>query len=124
MKILKSKKGIALENALLFMMVIFSLCFLVSSFALIGHYQGEIENIKIAQRAELDQIGENFIADARSADASSFTEQPTTLGNYTCKAENRVLTVWHKNDAEKNVMLYVEVDDTGNVMVWRYSSPN
>lgn len=120
MKILKSKKGIAIENALLFMMVIFSLCFLVASFALIGHYQGEIENIKIAQRAELDQIGENFIADA-----SSFTEQPTTLGNYTCKAENRVLTVWHKNDAEKNVMLYVEVDDTGNVIVWRYSSsPN
>lgn len=118
MNILKSKKGIAIENAILFMMIIFSLCFLIASFTLIGHHQGEIEKAVLENRIELDQIGENFVADA-----SSFTDQPTTLGNYTYKAVNGVLTVWHKNDAEKNVMLYVEVDNTGDVIVWRYSQP-
>jgi len=123
MKILKSKKGIAIENALLFMMVIFSLCFLVSSFALIGHYQGEIENIKIAQRAELDQIGEYYIASENYTDFNTKINSEDYSG-YICEVddENNTLTV--KVKVGGNVVLYVKKGADGNPIVWRYSSPN
>ena len=114
MKILKSKKGIALENTIFFMMIIFSLCFLISSFTLLGHYQGEIENLTITNRVELDQIGEDFVANP-----SDFEE--TDYDNYQVESESNILKVWHKNDKNKeNVLLYVEVDGD-EVITWRYS---
>ena len=45
-QILKSKRGMALENAILFMLIIFSLCALLTSLTLIGHYQVKIEKMK------------------------------------------------------------------------------
>ncbi len=118
MKILKSKKGIALENTLLFMMIIFSLCFLIASFALIGHYQGKIENIKITQRIELDQIGEEYLASVKDPSVAFDNE---SYGGYTCdvNAENRTLTV--KNG--ETVVLYVKANSYGDPIIWRYSQP-
>ncbi|MBR4032606.1 MAG: hypothetical protein IKJ07_07735 [Clostridia bacterium] len=114
MNILKSKKGIALENAILFMMVIFSLCFLIASFTLIGHHQGEIEGIKLEQRVELDQIGEDFLKDP-----AGFTDDPDD--QYSCSVTtedtDNVLTV----TIGGNVVLYVRLNSTGNPIVWRYS---
>lgn len=123
MRILKDKKGLALENAILFMMIIFSLCFLLASFALIGHYQAKIENIKITQRVELDQIGEEFI---------DFPEAPqfsSVIGKYqytiydNADGDGKVLRVYHINSELKkeNVLLYVEVNTAGKVLAWRYS---
>ena len=115
MKILKSKKGIVLENALLFMMIIFALCFLVASFALIGHYQGDIENSTIMHRVEVDRIGEDFLRGELVGEGES--------GYYSFEVNDGTLRVWHKNDPEKTVVLYVEKDGEGNPIVWRYSEP-
>ena len=112
MKILKSKKGIALENTLLFMMIIFSLCFLISSFTLMGHYQGEIEKTMITNRVELDQIGENFVVNRETL--------VDNYDDYDFVATSNTLTVWHKNNSG-NILLYVEVNGDGDILIWRYS---
>lgn len=114
MRILKDKKGLALENAILFMMIIFSLCFLLASFALIGHYQAKIENIKIIQRVELDQIGEDYLENRQFPLEGIYD-------NYEWDNGTNTLRVWRKNDPEKKTVLYVEVDNDGKVLAWRYS---
>ena len=126
-KILKNRRGVALENALLFMLVIFSLCALLTSLTLIGHFQTRINKLTLENEVDLEQIGEDFVASVKAGEA--FDEEAYT--NYACSTrtlpeENRYfLSVGHKNDTQQ-VLLYVEVEKDGNavtVVQWRYSFP-
>lgn len=116
MNILKSKKGVAIENALLFMMIIFGLCFLVSFVALIGHHQYRLDDTLITNRVELDLIGEAFV---QAPDSYAYTGD-----KYACSivtdGSDKVLTVTSKSGGD--VLLYVKVDG-GKPVVWRYSHP-
>lgn len=115
MNILKSKKGVAIENALLFMMIIFGLCFLVSFVALIGHHQYRLDKTLITNRVELDLIGEAYLVERTAlADEND---------NYDFEAKENTLKVWRTSDSQQTVVLYVEVDNDGNPTVWRYSHP-
>lgn len=118
-KILKSKRGIALENAILFMMIIFSLCALLTSLTLLGHYQVKIEKSLLLQDVKLDQIGEDYLYCISQGE--EFTE---VYDDYTYEVSGNALSVWHKNDATKTAVLYVEAELVGqevNVISWRYS---
>lgn len=61
-KILKSKRGVAIENAILFLLVIFMLCALLASITIIANFQFKIDNMVLKNDVDLDQIGEDFIA--------------------------------------------------------------
>ena len=63
-KILKSRRGVALENALLFMLVIFSLCALLTSLTLIGHFQTRINKLTLENEVDLEQIFDVEVDDA------------------------------------------------------------
>ena len=63
MKILNNKRGIVLENAIVFMLVIFSLCFLLTSLTLISYHQTRIDLTKIENKIKIDQIGEDFLTE-------------------------------------------------------------
>lgn len=120
-QILKDKKGIALENAILFEIIIFSLCFLLTSLTLIGHYQVKIENLTLLNNVEIEQIGDDYLASVKAGEA--LTKDYT---NYAYEVSGNTLTVWHKNDESKSAVLYVEaelVDEQLNVSKWRYSLP-
>ena len=121
-QILKSKRGMALENAILFMLIIFSLCALLTSLTLIGHYQVKIEKMTLQQDIEIEQIGEDYLA---SVKAKTSFEQ--TYANYAYEVSGNALTVWRKTDENKKAVLYVEAELTAdeelNVNVWRYSLP-
>ena len=120
-QILKDKKGIALENAILFEIIIFSLCFLLTSLTLIGHYQVKIENLTLLNDVEIEQIGDDYLASVKAGEA--LTKDYT---NYAYKVSGNTLTVWHKNDESKSAVLYVEaelVEGQLNVSKWRYSLP-
>ena len=126
MNILKNKKGIALENAIMFMMVIFALCILIATLTLIGHYQKEIEVVTLNNKLELDQIGESFCEHiANDKKAEDFVFNPSDYGldsynkNYDCDPKNNTLTV----KAGNTVVLYVAVNEDGIPTVWRYSEP-
>ena len=120
-QILKDKKGLALENAILFEIIIFSLCFLLTSLTLIGHYQVKIENLTLLNNVEIEQIGDDYLASVKAGEA--LTKDYT---NYAYEVSGNTLTVWHKNDESKSAVLYVEaelVDEQLNVSKWRYSLP-
>jgi hypothetical protein len=121
-QILKSKRGIALESAVLFMLIIFSLCALLTSLSLIGHYQLKIEKTVLLNDVEIDQIGEDYLASLKSGE-EKFTE---SYENYEYKVDGNALTVWRKNDREGVEVLYVEAEVNGeqvDVLKWRYSTP-
>lgn len=129
-KILKSRRGVALENAILFMILLFSLCALLTTLTVIGHNRLTLENNAQLRNAEIDQIGEDYIYSLKSGDDSL----SKYIGKYYYEIieENNVsaLTVWGGTDKETDsVILYIEaektVDGNGNETVsikqWRYS---
>ena len=121
-KLLKNKRGMALENAILFMLIIFSLCALLTSLTLIGHFQTNINKLTLENEIKLEQIGENFVASPQS-----FSEV-VEYDNYTCipvGSENYAMAVYSKSDTEiKSALLYIEVEkDSGKILHWRYSLP-
>ena len=134
--ILKSKRGIAIENAILFLLVVFSLCSLLTMIALIANYQFKIDKIVLEQDVYLDQIGEQFIASVPSGSPS--VSDPKYVTNIDQREENGstvfILTVFAADPDdipavdESNVqlypiLLYVKADTNGNILSWRYSAP-
>lgn len=126
MKILKDRRGIALENALVFMITVFSLCFLLSSFALIGHHQFKIDEAMVDNKLELDQIGERFLI-CKADPGEEFVPQNSEY-KYDLSEHNVLKVKYNDNDDDDSndkLLLYVKIeyDDVGqiNVVEWRYS---
>ena len=113
-QILKNKRGIAIENAILFMMIIFSLCALLTSLTLIGHLQVKIEKTTLLNTIEVEQIGEDYLASLQGETEFSIE------GNYAYEIDGNALTVWSNNNKE-TVILYVEAEyKDGAIHVYRW----
>lgn len=67
-RLLRSKRGMAMESAILFMLIIFSLCALLSAVTLTGHYQNKLEQQLLESKTKIDQFGEWFLAGALKFD--------------------------------------------------------
>lgn len=121
-QILKSKRGIAIENAVLFMVIIFLFCALLTGLTLTGHYQIKIDNLILLRDVEIEQIGEDYLASVKAE--TEFTQE---YENYAYEVNGNALTVWHKTDETKTAVLYVEAELTDDkqisVIAWRYSAP-
>ena len=104
------------------MLIIFTLCALLISLTLLGHYQVKIEKMTLQQDIEIEQIGEDYLASVKSK--ISFEQ---TYANYAYEVSGNALTVWRKTDENKKAVLYVEAELTAdeelNVNAWRYSLP-
>ena len=121
-KLLKSRRGVALENTIVFMLVIFSLCALLTSLTLIGHFQTHIDKLTLQNEVALEQIGEDFLADPASFDYDKDYE------NYTCSpvasATSYAVAVYPKGNTDGAAVLYVEIaKESGEILCWRYSLP-
>ena len=112
-QILKSKKGIALENAILFMVIIFAFCALLTSLSLYGLSLTKLEKSTLTNKVALEQIGEDFLAGDTAETLN------TNYESYTCEVANNTLTV---KNTDGTVILYI-VQDGKRVIQWRYSSP-
>ena len=113
-QILKNKRGIAIENAILFMMIIFSLCALLTSLTLIGHLQVKIEKTTLLNTIEVEQIGEDYLASLQGGTEFSLEE------NYAYEIDGNALTVW-SNSNKETVVLYVEAEyKDGAIHVYRW----
>lgn len=119
------KRGIAIENAILVMLIIFMICTMLTNLALVGHYQVKIENITLMKNVEIDQIGEDYLASIKAGQEFILDSEI-----YVCSVsdEEYILTVWQESNEPENVVLYVEAELTEegqvNVIQWRYSLPN
>ena len=61
-KTLRSKKGLALESAVVFMLVILALCTLLITLAVMGRYQLRSAQAEMFRDIEKEQICEDFLA--------------------------------------------------------------
>ena len=69
-KLLKNKKGFVLETAILFMLAIFSMCFLLSTLTITGHNRAKLEKIKIDNDILIDKIVEDYLLYISSVDVT------------------------------------------------------
>ena len=125
LRILKDKRGIAIETALLFMLVIFSLCALITSVATIGRRQAKLESDVLVSDALIDQIGEDFIAYLAGGEESDFDAANEKYDSTVVdKGENiSALTLTKKGSS--SVVLYIEAEKTDagvKILRWRYSA--
>ena len=117
-KLLKNKRGIAMESAVLFMLVMFMFGFLLTGIAMTAHLRVKVNNSILSREMEIEQIGENFVYMSESdfsTHINSFNNKYTaTVGT---NGDNKTLTLKRK----ETIVLYVEVDTTQNIKVWKYS---
>ena len=112
--ILKSKRGAAIENAVLFMLIIFALCTIIMTLSLVQHYQNKIDEILLKQDIELEQIGEHFLA-YLEGDEDSYTKYLADLGEkYKCEIYGDKLVISSKSD---KVLLSVKAEITNGKAV-------
>ena len=104
--ILKSKRGFALESAILFMVITFTLCFLLTSLTMIGHYQVKIDSMMLLDDVEIDQIGEDYLASLGAGEPFEKTYENYV---YEVNVTENTLTVWHKDNL-KTAVLYVDAE--------------
>ncbi len=138
MRIWKNKKGIAMETAIWFMLVIAALCTFITNLALLGVYQTQIEKQDLQRRLELDQIGEDYIATLKAGEEFSGEDGDYQYEDYAYSVESddasgiETLKVWRKTDRNKRTLvLYVEAkvetvaeNRTVDILSWRYTFPD
>lgn len=119
-KILKNRRGMALESAILFLIVIFAFCMLITSMSVVGKYQLKIEKTELENRVRLDQIGEAFVAGELKESYEGFTVK--------LSADKLTLRVWYGTDSEGTADLTVVLqkinDTTVQVKQWYYTQAN
>lgn len=115
---LANKRGIAIENAIIFMIVIFSLCTIIITLALFGNFQGRRESSSISSLNELEQIGEDFLYSI-----SSKTEFSCDYEGYSCELGENSLCVRNSSDGSELLFVEAELNEDGELVVkrWRCS---
>ena len=109
-RILKSKRGAALEGALLFMMVVFMLAMLLTSVVLNAHLRVRVNDKAIENEMILDYVGEQFVN-------GKIQENGIYYGcTAEIKDENTTLTL-----TKGNKVLSIKIKD-GKVVEWIYSA--
>ena len=129
--LLKSKKGIALESAIVFMIVIFMFCFLITSTAFVGSYRTRINKTKAAFYVEQEQIAEDFIAYMNAPGASNDFDEylaanQLSYENYDCIEEKTTYDattryplsiIEKKNNGTTALVMIIEAEKTTEKMV-------
>ena len=112
-RILKSKRGIAIESAILFMVILFSLSILLTGVVMSASISTRTSNKYTLSRIEYEQIGENFAAKA---------EGYIVPEGY-MDADESPLILHLKRESSSATVLYIELDTEGNVVRWQYTAP-
>lgn len=101
---LLNKRGVAIEAAVAMMLLVFSLCTLMTTYCLVSRSADSKRFDALEQEAEVDMIGEKFV---KSNDKENFT---TDNENYTAEVTTDgtkyTLTVTDKTGAHKLTVVY------------------
>ncbi|MBQ2944983.1 MAG: hypothetical protein IJD95_00265 [Clostridia bacterium] len=120
-KTLKSKRGVAIENAVIFMLLIFLFCELLLGLALVAHKQLKVDSLLLLNEVKIEQVGEDYLASIKAK-----TEFTQIYEDYAYEVNGKTLRVWNNSDETKTVILYVEAEldysDQLKITSWRYSA--
>ena len=113
-KLLRSKKGAAIEMALFLMAIIFLFSTLIAVFYLSIHSNFTRRVDKMNEAALIDSFGEAFV-NANADDKRNFTIDESTGYNSEVSADGSQLTI---KDKSGRVRLVVTVDENSKVRSW------
>lgn len=121
-RILKSRRGAAVETAIVFLISIFAICALLTVIALTGNAQMQLENTLLSSKVEVEQIGEDYLAALKEGKEIPSAEYK--VGKYSAVVDGNILTV---ENSKGTVLLYVDATkaEGNNVTVnkWCYTEP-
>jgi hypothetical protein len=116
MKKLKSnKRGIAIESAVFFMVVLFSLSFLITSIALSVAYRIKANDTLLDSRLKLDQAAEYMV---KSGNSEQLPEGYSCEKELKSNGEGEVTVCEIKKDGKH--LLTVELNEENEVIKWTY----
>lgn len=112
LKILKSRRGIAIESAITFMVIIFAMVTIIGAVAAVSSLDRRRADSGFAENVTIENIGEAFAKDPgdyTGGEANGFTTKKTAND-----ANGFTLTV----KKGENVVLVVKTDSMGNIIRW------
>ena len=119
-KLLRSKKGAAIEMAIFLMLIVFLFSTLITVFCLSAHTTYKRQQDRMTEAAQIDSFGEEFV---KSNDKASYT-----TGNDAYKAEvsngGNTLTIKDADSNRVRLIVTVETTSEGTVKVKSWKSFN
>ena len=115
------KKGIAIELALLLMVVIFALCTLLVSIALISRDNVDKQFSSLEQKLVLDQVGLSFANAGSNEDFSLDSSLATTYSATTSVDNNGVRKLVIKLQTTTKTVFTVKLDSSNKIIEWKYN---
>ena len=119
-RILKNKRGVAMESAVFFMLVMFMFGFLLTAVAMTAHLRVKVNNNIITREMEIEQIGENFV----SMDDIAFAEYLAEKSNYSIDTDNSSYTDENNKTLtlKRNTSTVLKITvENGNITSWKYT---
>lgn len=112
LKILKSRRGIAIESAITFMVIIFAMVTIIGAVAAVSSLDRRRADSGFAENVIIENIGEQFAKNPGEYAAGETNGFKTEKNGD--KANGFTLTV----KKGENVVLVVKTDGTGNIIRW------
>jgi hypothetical protein len=112
-KLLKNKRGMAIESAIMFMFIVFMFGLLLSGIVMTTHLRVKVNDTLLDRELEIEQIGEDFV----HMDEDNFTVDDKYEAITSYNGNNKTLTL----NRNKNTVLFVKVED-GKITSWKYSN--
>lgn len=107
------RRGMAMELAMLVMVVTFALSILLTTFALMQANRKNIDLRDTKEKIALEQIGENYLAACKSG---KLFELPDTQGDYEIVTKTDETLVVRRT-ADNEIALTIELQD-GKITKW------
>lgn len=123
-------KGISIESAILFMLVIFMFCSLITSYTVYRSYQVKIDKLQIESKIELDNIGEQFLISLKDNKINDFKTTYPNKDKYNVlvdvSSDINKITISHKKDVTNVLYIEIKIDNENNVQIlkWCYKDTN
>lgn len=123
-------KGISIESAILFMLVIFMFCSLITSYTVYRSYQVKIDKLQIESKIELDNIGEQFLISLKENIINDFKTSYPNKDKYNVlvneSSDINKITISHKKDVTNVLYIEAKIDNENNVQIlkWCYKDTN
>jgi len=117
--VFKSKRGIALESAILFMAVLATFSILLTSVVTSSHVRVKASQKTMENRLMLEQIGEYFLSD--TPESNLFEEALAQSGAVREDLGNDNLLLL-KRSSDGKELLYVERAGDGTALAWKYTA--
>lgn len=108
-RLLRSKKGAAIEMAIFLMLIVFLFSTLITVFCLSAHTTYKRQQDRMTEAAQIDSFGEEFVK------TKSVMIDKSTGYTATISADGNMLTITEGGQ----VRLIVTVDGDGKVKSWR-----